>query len=203
MDETIQPKGPIAIIGWGSLIWDLEILSPHVRQPWQHRAGPVLPMEFTRISPKRSGALTACLDETHGVTCDTCVIPSTRGSVEEAREDLARRERTPTGNIGAVCAETIRSWGRPQIAFMVMQWCVNRQWSGAVWTDIGSNFAQSQGREFSVAEGLNYLKSLDGDSLDSAVRYIAQAPKSTDTYLRLALRDDPWWNEQLGRLNLS
>ncbi|MEM6661834.1 MAG: hypothetical protein AAF666_06615 [Pseudomonadota bacterium] len=201
--EMAEPYGAVAIIGWGSLIWDLELLAPHVRQPWMHRAGPVLPMEFTRISPKRMGALAVCLDQTHGVTCDTCVIQSTRGDLMEAREDLARRERTPAGNIGAVCTKTHFSAGRPQIAWLVMQWCMHSPYAGAVWTDIGPNFAQSQGEEFSVAGGLAYLKSLKGESLDSAVRYIKLAPVSTDTHLRLALRDDPWWQDQCERLGLS
>ena len=51
-----------AIIGWGSLIWDLESLEPHVRGDWSMGAGPRLPMEFTRVSPKRKRALVVCLD---------------------------------------------------------------------------------------------------------------------------------------------
>ncbi|MEM7189638.1 MAG: hypothetical protein AAF439_08505, partial [Pseudomonadota bacterium] len=74
---------------------------------------------------------------------------------------------------------------------------------GAVWTDIGPNFAQTQGRDFSVSEGLAYLRSLEGDSLASAVRYITLAPITTDTHLRLALRDDPWWQEQVAELGLA
>ena len=48
-----MPGRGIAILGYGSLIWDLEILAPHVAGNWEMRAGPSLPMEFSRISKKR------------------------------------------------------------------------------------------------------------------------------------------------------
>ena len=55
-------KGRFAVIGWGSLIWDLEILEPHVRLPWAMGGGPRMPMEFSRISPKRLMGLVVVLD---------------------------------------------------------------------------------------------------------------------------------------------
>jgi hypothetical protein len=36
----------IAIIGYGSLIWDLADLAAHVEGPWRRGAGPHLPVEF-------------------------------------------------------------------------------------------------------------------------------------------------------------
>jgi len=70
-----------AIIGWGSLIWDLDDLGPHVRGAWAMGAGPRLPMEFTRVSPKRRRALVVCLDPRHGVPCATNAIASARDRV--------------------------------------------------------------------------------------------------------------------------
>ena len=107
---------PIAIIGWGSLLWELENLTPHVQGPWRNRAGPELPLEFSRVSPKRKRALAVCVDLMDGVPCWTSVILSKRGSLAEARTDLARRERAPDGFIGAFNAETGQHWGRPQRA---------------------------------------------------------------------------------------
>ena len=79
----------IAVLGYGSLIWDLEILEPHVQGPWAMGGGPALPMEFSRISPKRKMGLVACLDPEHGVACPTHAIASRRDAVEAAAQDLA------------------------------------------------------------------------------------------------------------------
>jgi len=191
---------PIAIIGWGSLLWDLEMLAPNVRGLWQLGTGPALPIEFTRVSAKRKGGLALCIDQMFGVTCATCVIPSTRTSMIEARRDLARRERAPEGFIGGVCLETGQSLGRPQVAWMVWQWCQQSAYGGAVWTDLLSNFPAERGEQFTVEGAITYLKSLAGASLDEAVRYIAKSPRSTDTPLRSALAADPWWREEAARV---
>ncbi|SVC10487.1 uncharacterized protein METZ01_LOCUS263341, partial [marine metagenome] len=37
----------IAIIGWGSLLWDLDNLTPFVQGDWAINAGPRLPLEFS------------------------------------------------------------------------------------------------------------------------------------------------------------
>ena len=191
---------PIAIIGWGSLIWDLENLTPHVQGMWQMRAGPELPLEFSRVSPKRKRALAVCVDLMDGAPCVTCVIASRRSSVVEARRDLARRERAPDGFIGGFCVETGHTFGRPQVVHKVAQWCRNAGWSGAVWTDLHPTFAAETGLNFSMETAIDYLRTLQDEALDEAVRYIEHAPQTTSTRLRRHLRDDPWWQEQATRL---
>ena len=71
----------IAILGWGSLIWDIEILAPHVTGAWQMSGGPDLPMEFSRVSAKRKMGLAVCLDPQDGALCPTHAIRSTRTQV--------------------------------------------------------------------------------------------------------------------------
>ncbi len=68
----------IAILGWGSLLWDLDDLAAKVDGPWLRRAGPRLPMEFSRISPKRKMGLVLCLDPADGTGCATHAIRSRR-----------------------------------------------------------------------------------------------------------------------------
>ena len=84
-----------AVLGWGSLIWDMENLAPHVRGDWAMGAGPALPMEFTRVSPKRKMGLVVCLDATHGSHCTTHAIASTKDGIQAVAIDLARE--TPHG----------------------------------------------------------------------------------------------------------
>jgi hypothetical protein len=192
-----------AILGWGSLIWDLENLAPHVRGDWAMGVGPALPMEFTRISPKRKLGLVVCLDAMHGVGCATNAIASVRGEIGLVVSDLAQRERAGKRYIGAVCLGSNHSNGTsPEIVAAVRNWCLARGWAGAVWTDLPSNFADHQGEMFTIARAISYLHGLTGGSLDEAVRYIEQAPAATDTTLRRALAAEEWWQAEARRLNL-
>ena len=191
---------PIAIIGWGSLIWELEALASHVQGGWRQGVGPQLPLEFSRISPKRRGALAVCVDLMDGLPCQTSIIASKRGTPGEARTALARRERAPEGFIGAFCAQTGRHWGRPQVAMPIANWCRAGGWAGAVWTDLHSNFTAETGLVFSLEAACDHLQALEDDSLTEAVRYIEKAPIATNTKLRRHLRDDPWWQEQVERV---
>ncbi|MEM0924248.1 MAG: hypothetical protein AAGI13_14460 [Pseudomonadota bacterium] len=190
--------GQVAIIGWGSLIWDLDDLAARVSGPWRIEEGPELPLEFTRISPKRKNSLAVCIDERHGTLCKTHIIASSRADCTEAILDLAKRERTDTQNIGALCLRTgIRKSISPRIRATVDAWAKSTRWSCAVWTDIGSNFEEEQGEPFTVAAGIAYLRSLKGESLTEAIRYISQAPASTDTPLRRALDKEEWWQREV------
>lgn len=189
-----------AVLGWGSLIWDLGELAPHVRLPWQMGAGPALPMEFCRVSAKRANGLVVCLDAEHGVPCPTHALRSRRRSLGAAVADLARRERAPKSRIGGVCLATGAVQGRADIAERIALWCEAEGWLGAVWTDLRGNFEETAGTRFSVERGVAYLKDLPGPSLDEAVRYIALAPETTATPLREALAGDPWWGREVARV---
>lgn len=193
----------IAIIGWGSLIWDLDVLAQQTDLNWQMNAGPRLTMEFTRISPKRKFGLAVCLDDVSGVECPTHIIASMRDDIADAVRDLAIRERTDPQNIGAVCRNTgLAKSCSDQVARAVDDWCISAGYSGAVWTDIGPNFHESNGKTFTILRGIAYLQTLQGESLDEAVRYIENAPPGTDTPLRRALSADPWWVQEATRLKL-
>jgi len=187
--------GRVAILGWGSLLWDLDDLAPKVDGDWALRAGPRLPMEFSRISPKRRLSLVVCLDPEDGVGCVTHAIRSRRSIVAEAVADLAARERAPLHRIGWVEASGRGESRMPDVVEAVGAWCDAAGWAGAVWTDLEPNFAATTGRSFSVAEGLAYLRALEAESLAEARRYIRSAPAATRTPLRRALARDPWWRE--------
>lgn len=186
-------KGRYAIIGWGSLIWDLEILTPHVELPWQMGAGPRLPMEFSRVSAKRKMGLAVCLDASSGDDCPTHVVLSRRVVLSEAIEDLAARERAPLERIGGVCVASGEQHGRTHFSRIVRDWCHANNWQGAVWTDLESNFQEMREIPFSVPVAIEYLKSLRGEQQEEAVRYITNAPMATCTPLRRALEKKKWW----------
>lgn len=190
-----------AILGWGSLIWDLDNLAPHVRGGWAMRDGPRLPMEFARISPKRKMGLTVCLDAEHGVPCATHAIASLRTAIGAVVADLSARERAVETCIGRVCLESGTAHGRsPEVVDLVAAWCRETGRRGAVWTDLPSNFADHLGERFSIPRAHAYLRGLRGESLDEAVRYIVNAPAETDTPLRRHLSGDAWWRSEAERI---
>ena len=190
-----------AVLGWGSLIWDLDNLAPHVTGEWMMSSGPLLPMEFSRISPKRKMGLVVCLDAEVGTPCATHAIASRRSSLEQAITDLAARERAPRDMIGGLCLASGAVQGQATIADVVRDWCTRAGWQGAVWTDLRPNFAEHTGAGFALTEARAYLRTLSGENLAEAVRYIQNAPAATDTPLRRALSDDPWWRKQAERLD--
>ncbi|NNF77153.1 MAG: hypothetical protein HKN05_03900 [Rhizobiales bacterium] len=183
----------IAIIGWGSLIWDLEILEPKVNPRWQRGTGPILPLEFSRVSPKRQKALALIVDPDHGTECATSLVISKRSTLEEAVEDLAARERAPLDRIGY--ASRSGSW-RSTVSGLEQRfevWFEEHGFSGAVWTDLPGNFEHETGNAFSIAAAVDYLRTLQGTSLLEAKRYIELAPEETMTALRKTLGTQDWW----------
>jgi hypothetical protein len=197
-----EPRRPgaVAILGWGSLLWDLDDLAPKVSGPWLVRAGPVLPMEFSRISRKRAMGLVVCLDPSAGVPCPTHAIRSVRTRTGDAVADLAARERAPRDRIGWATAEGAGEGRMPEVVTAVTEWCRAAGWAAAVWTDLEPNFRETTGVAFAVPAGCAYLRGLEGASLIEAHRYIRNAPRSTRTPLRRALAADPWWRGLRGAL---
>ncbi|MEM1197805.1 MAG: hypothetical protein AAGI06_00725 [Pseudomonadota bacterium] len=183
----------IAIIGWGSLIWDLEILEPQVDPRWQRGAGPALPLEFSRVSPKRKKALALIVDPDHGTSCATSLVVSRRTSLEEAVADLAARERAPLERIGYASSRGIWRSNVDGVAERFEAWFDASGFNGAVWTDLPGNFHEETGTPYSLDAAIAYLKTLEGLSLLEAKRYIELAPKETMTALRQKLAEEAWW----------
>ena len=91
-----------AVIGYGSLIWDLDDLAPHVEGQWALYSGPHLPLEFSLVSAKRRRGLALAIDHDHGQSCPSCIISSSSNTIEKAVQNLAARERTSDQNIGFI-----------------------------------------------------------------------------------------------------
>lgn len=184
----------IAVIGWGSLLWDLDDLAPHVTGQWQVARGPTLPFEFVRVSPKRQQALVVVIDADHGAPCATSHIESTRDTLEQAVEDLARRERTTANSIGhldrhGTVVQTRHNFARDAIS----AWLHASSYDAAVWTDLTGNYEEILGAPFTLPGAIAYLRTLEGASLIEARRYIESAPANVETPLRAALRQEAWW----------
>lgn len=184
----------IAVIGWGSLLWDLDDLAPHVNGDWNIASGPSLPYEFVRVSRKRQQALVVVIDADHGALCTASHIESARDSLDHAVDDLARRERTTPQSIGYTDRRRHTVQTRHDYAAdAVSSWLQSSTYDAAVWTDLTGNYQEVLGTPFSLSGAIAYLRSLEGASLIEARRYIESAPANIETPLRAALRHEAWW----------
>ena len=175
------------------MIWDLEILESQVDPRWQRGKGPALPLEFSRVSPKRKKALALIVDRDHGTECATSLVVSKRKALDDAIQDLAARERAPLDRIGHASLA-----GRWQSTVSGLEthlevWLRKSGFAAAVWTDLPGNFQAETGTPFTIRTAIEYLRTLEGASLLEAKRYIELAPEETMTALRKALHREDWW----------
>jgi len=176
----------IALLGWGSLLWEGGAEFDAWHEPWHHD-GPSLPIEFSRISRTRGGALTGVIDPEHGVPVRVAWCLSRRAAIAQAVEDLRTRERTAARRIGWVAPTGAGSGRDAASRDAVRAWAAERGFDAAVWTDLPSNFAEAAGAPFSVPAAIAYLRKLDAPARAGALDYIRRAPAFLATPLRVAI----------------
>jgi hypothetical protein len=177
----------IGILGWGSLIWNPRDLP--FSGKWQ-QDGPVLPIEFSRISD--NGRLTLVIDERHGADVPTRYAPSPRPTLDEAVADLQRREGCPPENIGFVEVATRRLSPRaaerhPTACESIRAWASKKGFDAVVWTALGRRFKDRINVPFSPAAAVRYLQGLPAPQQESALEYIRNAPPEVMTPVRRAV----------------
>lgn len=183
----------IAILGWGSLLWDYRPEFDQHHDAWQFD-GPEIKLEFSRVSQSRRGALTLVIDPKKGAACRVAYALSKRKDPEDAICDLRSREGTSRTNIGFFFAEGSRYQARdPSSLEAVRVWAKVKKLDGVVWTDLDSNFEKVCGRSFEVDVALVHIKSLDAEAKSLAAEYVWRAPGFVDTPLRRALQAQPWF----------
>ena len=130
----------IAILSWGSLTWNPRDLP--ISGKWQ-QDGPVLPIEFSRISS--DGRLTLVIDEQDGVPVTTRYARRPRTNLDDATADLRVRGGTVKDRIGYVnlVRNTKRGWARqhhPAACDTIKAWAKAGGWNAVVWTALTPNF---------------------------------------------------------------
>jgi len=179
------------ILGWGSLIWDRRGLP--ITRDWQ-RGGPVLPIEFSRISD--NGRLT-------GANVTTRFAHSPRTNLDSAIADLRTREGTSSGRIGYVnlVRNTEREYARqqhPHACDAIKAWAEAQRLEAVVWTALPSNFEEVAHRPFSVEAAVQYLKALVEPAKSRALEYLQKAPPEVMTPVRTAAMDAGWLQDEPG-----
>lgn len=187
-----MPK-KIAILGWGSLLWDKRPEFDDRHGAWES-AGPKLPIEFSRVSVTRGGALTLVIDPEHGSVCRVAFTLSTRQNPEDAICDLRVREGTIRKNIGFYFADGSATQARDKATLeAVKTWAHANGIDATVWTDLSSNFHQETGKPFSVRNAVAHLQTLGPESKGLAIEYVSRAPEFVQTATRTELQAAPWF----------
>jgi hypothetical protein len=183
----------IAILGWGSLVWNPRKLP--LSGDWQ-RDGPLLPIEFSRISA--DGRLTLVIDETNGAPVRTLYALSLRAELNQAITDLMEREGITNRSRIGYCdlhANTTNpdSLARhPDACETIRAWAAKRKFDAVIWTALGPRFKPVTQEAFSPAGALRYLDSLPATTRTKALAYIHSAPESTMTaFRRLVMQHHP------------
>jgi hypothetical protein len=185
----------VAVLGWGSLLWDGGMEFDAWHEPWLFD-GPVLNVEFSRISKSRQGALTLALDPENGTPNQVAYCLSRRSVFSDAIEDLRRREGTNDRNIGTIVLSGDRAQCRhPPSCSAIRDWAGEKSLYAVVWTDLPSNFTEHVGQPFSVDAALAYLKELPPSGQRRAEEYFSRAPSFIRTPLRDALHAVQWHAE--------
>ncbi|MFY9732352.1 MAG: hypothetical protein WBQ04_15180 [Candidatus Acidiferrales bacterium] len=190
-----MPK--IAILGWGSLLWDKsESEFNQWHEEWKSD-GPVLKLEFSRKSSSRLNALTLVIDPLHGHECKVAYVLSKRDSPEEAIADLCAREKTKEQNVGCVFVNGSRRQGRDGHSLdVISQWAKGRSIDVVLWTDLGGSFEGVAKADF-VKVAVDHIQGLPAEGKAKAAEYVWRAPEFIVTPLRNALQAEPWFKKQL------
>lgn len=178
----------IAILAWGSLVWDRRDLA--IAADFEP-TGPRLPIEFCRVSgrkdePKR---LTLVIDEAVGSPCATYSAVSAFENLDDAKINLRNREGMGHINgVGFVDFESGRESQRaierhPGAIETINAWAIANGYNAAIWTALAGNFHESEkaNMPFSVGAAIRYLETRNAKTLEPALTYIRRAPPEVQT----------------------
>jgi len=185
----------IAILGWGSLIWESGEKFDGQHQQWQGD-GPTLKIEFSRISDSRLGALTLAIDDQCGAPMQVAWCLSTRQTIEDAICDLRSREGTTVKNIGCVRTHAVPPVADPPTPQdVIARWARLKNLDAVIWTALESNFLARKAQPFSVAAAAAHVRAMSPAAKAKAAEYVWRAPDFVRTPLRSVLQPEPWFSE--------
>jgi hypothetical protein len=190
-----EKRVEIAILGWGSLLWEGGREFDDWHDEWQYD-GPNLKVEFSRVSNRRMGALTLVIDEECGSPMIVAWCRSKRRNIEDAICDLRGREDTTIGNIGRVILDehVVPSDKSQAVEDPLVTWARAKKLDAVIWTALKSNFAERVGQPFSLATVIAYVKTLSVEGKVKAAEYVWRSPAFVQTPVRSALQQEPWFS---------
>ena len=168
----------IAYLGWGSLVWNPQKLE--ICGSWK-KDGPVLPIEFARISQDGRLTLTICPGASE---VRTLWVQAAIEESQKATNNLAERENTAEKNIGFLCTSNDRSRSRASESVLrrIQTWAQKKDLDYVVWSDLRPNLKYE-----SPKDAITYLRSLKGITYHLAKEYICNTPQQIKTKHRAIL----------------
>ena len=184
----------IAILAWGSLIWQPKDLLFDSEFGWKED-GPILPIEFVRIS--KDGRLTLVITQ-NGTLVPTLYTLSKYESLNEAILNLALREGSGRRSIGSY--DKTKNEFSHNVFFEqnILDWMNEKDFDAVIWTNLGENWAIKNESGETVktikpAERIEYLKSLKGNVSALAEEYIRKTPIQIKTKYRAQIEEELNW----------
>jgi hypothetical protein len=177
----------IAVIGWGSLIWNPGSLSLASR--WRID-GPSLPIDYARISD--DGRLTLVIEPTSKpVNVLWTIVPDS--DLEQAIESLKNREGTARRHIHFATSPTSFGGAYPDVVKeAISTWLhVHSDIDACIWTGLPSNWIEKRNRHYTVADSLDYLDGVH--DVGRVQEYVEKTPAQIETCGRVAIRNRFNW----------
>jgi hypothetical protein len=196
--ESPRQQMKIAILGWGSLVWNPRNLSI-INSAW-HPDGVLLPIEFARIS--RDGRLTLVLyQQPNQRNVLTLWAESQFQKFDAARNNLKECEGCALDAIGYVTAEGALPSVSDDLKTRIGQWAVAKEFDAVIWTELPSNFQDKQKVPLSPADAVAYLRGLQSDAktaeaAKAAKEYVQRAPAQVRTEIREHIESELGWLPQ-------
>jgi hypothetical protein len=133
------------------------------------------------------------IEEALGTPCITYSAISAFDNLDAAMENLSDREHMPSPKgIGFTVPARGRTSPRaverhPRAVKIITAWANAKGFDAAIWTALGSNFAEKARESFSVEAAIRYLGARNGKTLEAALTYIRRAPPEVQTPVRVAV----------------
>ena len=178
----------IAIIGWGSLIWEPKSL--RTRTGW-YCDGPRLPLELARIS--KDGRLTLVIHPGSEEQTTYWAL-SEYTTLRQAIFNLRKREGSPKKRVGLLKAGDTN---RCPIEKELSVWLKTKPGIDAVvWTDLRTNWLKKRGCLFTCEDALRYLAELERrgweatECLNRTWEYLRNIPAQIQPQVRKILHQE-------------
>lgn len=183
----------IAILGWGSLLWQPKDLQFDKEIGWLEN-GPMLPIEYARIS--KDGRLTLVITK-DVKEVKTYFAISTYENEEEAVLNLAVREGCGRKQIGSY--DKSKSSFSKEVFFEknILGWIKNTDIDIVIWTNLGEkwDFKNDDGEVIKIIpdERVDYLIKLKNHKRALAEEYIRRTPTQIKTHYRSLIEKELDW----------
>lgn len=185
----------IAILGWGSLIWQPKQLEFDKAFGWL-TDGPILPIEFARIS--KDGRLTLVITK-NGSEVQTLYTISNYEILDEAVLNLAVREGSGRRSIGSY-NKTTNQFSPAGFLFKqnILDWITETDIDAIIWTNLGENWniKNEKGdviRQIQPENRIDYLNELKENTSALAEEYIRKIPIQIKTKYRTLIEQQLNW----------